>query len=232
MKLNVKRILLVDDEPDILEFLTYNLKARGYEVVTAVDGLEALQNLIPKPDLIILDIMMPNMDGYEVCAKIREDDEFIDTPIIFLTARSSEKDEIKALELGAADFIAKPISPNKFIARVKSNLREYEKSNITDSRTSIEIGPLKIDRLRYVVQLNNKEIIFPRREFELLFYLAGNPGKVHRREEILKNVWGSDVYVIDRTIDVHIRKIREKLGNESDCIETLKGVGYRFKEYV
>ncbi len=228
----MKRILLVDDEPDILEFLTYNLKAQGYEVITALDGVEALQKLIPKPDLIILDIMMPKMDGYEVCAKIRENDDYTDMPIVFLTARSSEKDEIKALELGAADFIAKPISPSKFIARVKANLRKYEKFENPDERTFIEIGPVKIDRLRYVAHLNGTEIIFPRKEFELLFYLAGNPGKVHKREDILKNVWGSDVFVIERTIDVHIRKIREKLGSDSDCIETLKGVGYRFKEYL
>jgi two-component system alkaline phosphatase synthesis response regulator PhoP len=227
----VKKILIVDDEPDILEFLKYSLEMNGFEVFTALNGIDALLSLSNKPDLIILDIMMPQIDGYEVCRRIRENPDFIDTPLIFLTARSSEKDEIRGLELGASDFISKPISTNKLIARVKSNLRRAEiLPSSRDERTVLEVGPLKVDRIKYNVVLNGEELAFPRKEFELLFYLAANPGRVHKRDEILKEVWGSDVYVVDRTIDVHIRKIREKLGDFADCIETLKGVGYRFKE--
>ncbi len=229
----VKKILLVDDEPDILEFLKYSLEMNGFEVITALNGVDALLSLSQKPDLIILDIMMPKMDGYEVCQRIRENPDFKQTPLMFLTARSSEKDEIKGLELGATDFISKPISTNKLIARVKTNLRKAEPSPVPkDQRTVIEIGPLKIDRIKYVTLLNGQEIVFPRKEFELLFYLAASPGKVHKREAILRDVWGADVYVVDRTIDVHVRKIREKLGDLADCIETLKGVGYRFKDFA
>jgi two-component system alkaline phosphatase synthesis response regulator PhoP len=230
---NVKKILIVDDEPDILEFLKYSLEMNGFAVFTALNGIDALLSLSNKPDLILLDIMMPQMDGYEVCRRIRENPDFKETPLIFLTARASEKDEIKGLELGASDFIAKPISTNKLIARVKSNLRRAEVlPSSRDERTVLEIGALKIDRIRYSVVLDGEEIAFPRKEFELLFFLAANPGKVHKRDEILKEVWGADVYVVDRTIDVHIRKIREKLGDFADYIETLKGVGYRFKESI
>ncbi|GBD88545.1 transcriptional regulatory protein YycF [bacterium BMS3Abin03] len=224
------KILLVDDEPDIVEFLKYNLEAENYEVIVGYDGLEALNKLSEKPDLIILDIMMPHFDGFEVYKKINDLEEYRHIPVIFLTAKSGEKDEIKGLELGASDYIQKPISPKKLIARVKSNLRK-----ITDDKPGmqhqkeIKIGPLYIDKVKFVVIVENVEIIFPRKEFELLFFLAGNPGRVYSRSELLQEVWGEDVFVVDRTIDVHIRKIREKLGKHSKLIETIKGVGYKFK---
>ncbi len=222
------KILLVDDEKDIVEFLEYNLNQEGFEVITAYDGTEALQKVTEKPDLIILDIMMPNIDGYEVCRRIRENNEYSDIPVIFLTAKGAEADEIKGLDLGASDFIKKPISPKKLVARVNSNLRRNNKEEKSNP-VIIETGPLHINRDRYVVKLDGSELIFPRKEFELLYFLANNPGKVFSRDALLKTVWGIDVYVVDRTVDVHIRKIREKLDKYSDLIETIKGVGYRFK---
>ncbi len=224
------KILLVDDEPDIVEFLQYNLKQEDFDVITAYDGKEALAKINEKPDLIILDIMMPVLDGYEVCKRIRATSGFEQTPIIFLTAKSGEVNEILGLELGASDYIQKPISPKKLVARVKSNLRKFEKSDEEKkSPAKIKIGPLLIDREEYVIHINGKETVFPRKEFELLYYLANNPGRVFSRDTLLKDVWGTDVYVVDRTVDVHIRKIREKLDKHSDLIETVKGVGYRFK---
>ncbi len=226
----MKKILLVDDEKDIVEFLQYNLKQEGFSVVAAYDGDEALEKLKEKPDLIILDIMMPKLNGYEVFKKIRTISGFGQTPIIFLTAKSGEMDEILGLELGANDYIQKPISPRKLIARVKSNLRNMEKIPSNNHEpVQVQIGPLKIDREKYVVVIDGNEKVFPRKEFEVLFYLAKNPGRVFTRELLLKDVWGTDVYVVDRTVDVHIRKIREKLDKYSDLIETVKGVGYRFK---
>lgn len=225
-----KRILLVDDEPDIIEFLEYNLIREGFEVISARDGVEALRKLSEKPDLIILDIMMPNMDGFEVCKKIRSKESLKNVPVIFLTAKSSEVDEITGLELGANDYVKKPISPKKLIARVNSNLRKLDTASSDGVEESkISVGPLVIDKEKYIVNLNGQEMVFPRKEFELLYFLAKNPGKVYSRESLLKEVWGIDIYVIDRTIDVHIRKIREKLGKFSDLIETVKGVGYKFK---
>ncbi len=224
------KILLVDDEKDIVEFLEYNLKQEGFEVITAYDGDEALKKLSEKPDLVLLDIMMPKLDGYEVCRRIRAKQEFATTPIVFLTAKSAEKDEILGLELGASDFIQKPISPKKLIARVKSNLRKTEASAANKTEPSkITIGPLVIDRHTYTVQVDGEERIFPRKEFEVLYFLANNPGRVFSRENLLKDIWGADVFVVDRTVDVHVRKIREKLENYSDLIETVKGVGYKFK---
>jgi len=224
------KILLVDDEKDIVEFLEYNLVQEGFDVITAYDGMEALKKLSEKPDLVILDIMMPQLNGYDVCKKIRSLPEFRQTPVIFLTAKSSEVDEIRGLEIGASDFIQKPISPKKLIARVNSNLRkEIKKSEEKSLPANIKIGSLYIDRNKYLVNIDGSAKIFPRKEFELLYYLANNPEKVFDRETLLKNVWGLDVYVGDRTIDVHIRKIREKLGKLADLIETVKGVGYKFK---
>jgi two-component system alkaline phosphatase synthesis response regulator PhoP len=220
------KILLADDEKDIIEFLKYNLEIEGFDVITAFDGDEALRKISLNPDLILLDIMMPKMDGFEVCRKIRATPGFERTPIIFLTARAGEIDEILGLELGANDYIKKPISPKKLIARVKSNLRNTK----TDPEPArISRGPLVIDKERYVVLVDNKECVFPRKEFEVLYYLANNPGKVFSRDVLLKDIWGTGVFVVDRTIDVHIRKIREKLGTHADLIETIKGVGYRFK---
>jgi two-component system, OmpR family, alkaline phosphatase synthesis response regulator PhoP len=222
------KILLVDDEKDIVEFLEYNLIQEGFEVITAYDGIEALQKLNNKPDLILLDIMMPNIDGYEVCKRIRENKAYSEIPVIFLTAKGAEADEIRGLELGASDFIKKPISPKKLIARVNSNLRKSAKDDKT-LPSIVKIGPLEIDREQYKVYIDDEETVFPRKEFELLYFLANNPSKVFSRDALLKTVWGIDVYVVDRTVDVHIRKIREKLNNYSDLIETIKGVGYRFK---
>lgn len=224
------KILLVDDEIDITEFLRYNLERENFEVITAHDGAEALSKLLENPDLIILDIMMPVMNGFEVCRRIRDIDRFRNTPVIFLTAKSSETDEIKGLELGANDFIKKPVSPKRLIARVKSNLRKIELPSEQGSDTAtIAAGPLLIDRNKYIVVVSGQERIFPRKEFEILFLLAKNPGRVFSREDLLKEIWGTDVLVVDRTVDVHIRKIREKLDNYYDLIETIKGVGYRFR---
>ena len=225
----MKKILLADDEKDIVEFLQYNLRQEGFDVIAAYDGLETLEKIKENPDLILLDIMMPKMDGYEVCKKIRATKGFEHTPIIFLTAKAGEVNEIKGLELGASDYIQKPISPRKLIARVKANLRSSGKDGGKKSPPRIKIGPLMIDKEKYEVTIDGKLKIFPRKEFEVLYYLANNPGRVFGREVLLKDVWGPEVYVVDRTVDVHIRKIREKLGDYSDLIETVKGVGYRFK---
>lgn len=226
----MKKILLVDDEPDIIEFVKYNLELEKFEVLSASNGSEALKLLDKKPDLIVLDIMMPVMDGYETCKRVRATKGFEQVPILFLTAKSSEMDEVLGLELGANDFIAKPVSIKKLIARVRSHLRNAAVVSENEEVVILESGPLKIDRLRYVVEIEGQEVVFPRKEFELIHYLVKHPGIVHSRETLLREVWGADVYVVDRTVDVHIRKIREKLKSFSDLIETIKGVGYRFKE--
>lgn len=223
------KILLVDDEPDIVEFLKYNLEQNGYDVIVGHDGLQALNKLSENPDLIILDIMMPHLNGYEVYQKIRENKNFGDVPIIFLTAKAGETDEIKGLELGASDFIQKPISPQKLIARIKLNLRKNKVDLTGKDKIKLEVGPLFIDKEKYVVNIDNVETVFPRKEFTLLFFLANNPDRVFSREELLKEFWGNNVYVVDRTVDVHIRKIREKLGEHAYLIDTIKGVGYKFK---
>ncbi|MDZ7626586.1 MAG: response regulator transcription factor [Ignavibacteriaceae bacterium] len=226
----MKKILLVDDEVDILEFLKYNLEQDNFEVLVSSNGKDALKKISHNPDLIVLDIMMPEMDGFELYQQIKSNKEYQDIPIIFLTAKSGETDEIKGLDLGASDYIQKPISPKKLIARIKSNLR---KSDQTEKKSkefkNLKIGALEIDVEKFEVKVDSKKKFFPRKEFQLLYFLAQNPGKVINRETLLKEVWGNDVFVIDRTIDVHIRKIREKLGKHSELIETIKGVGYRFK---
>ncbi len=183
------------------------------------------------PDLVVLDVMMPIMGGYEACEKIRAKEDYKNIPILFLTAKSSEQDEIYGLEIGADDFIAKPVSIKKLIARIKSNLRRSGVSSDDEKNKIIEVGPIKIDREKYVVYLNEEQLVFPRKEFEIISFLANRPGKVIPRERLLTSIWGENVFVVDRTIDVHIRKIREKLGECSKLIETVKGVGYRFKEY-
>ncbi|MBK6915327.1 MAG: response regulator transcription factor [Ignavibacteriales bacterium] len=228
--MDTKKILLVDDEKDIVEFLSYSLEQEGFDVICGFNGLDALKKLSEKPDLIVLDIMMPKLDGFEACKKIRGTKGFENTPIIFLTAKAGEANEIKGLEIGANDYIQKPISPKKLIARVKSNLRNVEQ--LTEKRklpSILKIGPLIIDRDKYIIYVNGELKIFPRKEFELLYFLAQNPGRVFGREILLKEVWGNDVFVVDRTVDVHIRKIREKLAHFDYLIETIKGVGYRFK---
>lgn len=225
-----KKILLVDDEKDIVEFLSYSLEQEGFNVVCGYNGYDALKNLSEKPDLIILDLMMPKLDGFETCKKIRETKGFENTPIIFLTAKTGEVSEIRALELGGNDYIQKPISPKKLTARVKSNLRIFEQLTEKKKPISIlKIGPLTIDKDKYIIRLDGELKIFPRKEFDLLYFLAQNPGRVFTRENLLKEVWGYDVYVVIRTIDVHVRKIREKLEKYDYLIETIKGVGYRFK---
>lgn len=226
----MQKILLVDDEPDIVEFLKYNLERENFEVLVSYNGKDALRKLSLRPDLIVLDIMMPEMDGFEVYREIKKSEEFNEIPIIFLTAKSGETDEIKGLDLGASDYIQKPISPKKLVARIKSNLRKVTASAQTKLLLKVvRIGSLVIDSEKFVVSIDGRQKFFPRKEFQLLHYLANNPGKVLTREMLLKEIWGNDVYVIDRTIDVHIRKIREKLGKHSELIETIKGVGYKFK---
>ena len=224
------KILLVDDEPDIVEFLKYNLERENFKVIKSYNGEEALNLLKEKPDLILLDIMMPGMSGYEVCKRIRENNQFKDIPIVFLTALSQENDEIKGLEAGGSDFIKKPISTPKLIARVKANLRHTRSSkSTTDEKRKLTFNKLIIDPETFKIFVNGQEKFFPKKEFILFHLLASQPGKVFTREEILKKVWGEDVMVIDRTIDVHIRKIREKLGSYSNSLVTIKGIGYKFQ---
>lgn len=234
MQIN-KTILVVDDERDLLDLIEYNLKKEGYDVLKAENGLEGIEMTQKhKPDLVLLDIMMPKMNGLETCKLIRSDDEIKHTPIIFLTAKSDEKTEVKGLNLGADDFLSKPISTTKLVTRIAAVLRRHdstsqETSNSLNSNENlVHVHDLIIDRERYLVFKDKQELQLPKREFELLFYLAQRKGKVLDRQTLLNDVWGSDIYVIDRTIDVHVRKIREKLGD--DYIETVKGVGYRFKD--
>lgn len=224
------KILLVDDEKDILEFISYNLIKEKYDVITATNGLEALEKLNENPDLIILDVMMPQLDGYETFKKIKENEKYKSIPIIFLTAKNNEKDEIFALNIGAEDFITKPISPQKIIARVKANLRKNELTS--NNQNFVQHEFIKIDKEKHLVFINDEEIFFPKKEFELLKLLLENKGKILTRKKILESVWGNEVFVVDRTIDVHIRKIREKLGDYSLYIETIKGIGYKFRESI
>jgi two-component system alkaline phosphatase synthesis response regulator PhoP len=220
---SVKKILIADDEPDILEIIQYNLQNEGYEVATARNGNEAIEQAKRfHPDLIILDIMMPGKNGIEVCNHLRLQPAFNDTLIIFLTALSDEGTEVKGLETGADDFITKPVSPKVLVSKVNALFRRVNK----EETGILQIGDLIIDREKYIVTYQGNDIILARKEFELLALLAGKPGKVFLRNEILNQVWGTEVIVGDRTIDVHIRKIRQKLN--LDCITTVKGVGYKF----
>jgi two-component system alkaline phosphatase synthesis response regulator PhoP len=219
-----RTILIADDEPDILEIISYNLSAEGYDVVTAKNGNEAVELAkIHKPDMIILDAMMPGKTGFEVCKILRILPVFENTIILFLTALNDDSMEIKGLETGGDDYITKPISPKVLISRVNAHFRR----SIKESGSVLQIGDLSIDREKYIVTSKNEEIILARKEFELLALLASKPAKVFLRNEILSKVWGTEVIVGDRTIDVHIRKIRQKLGD--DCITTVKGVGYKFQ---
>lgn len=220
-------ILVVDDEQDLLDLIEYNLKKQGFSVRTAEDGIEGIE-LARKytPDLILLDIMMPKMDGLEVLEVIRSDDNLKRIPVIFLTARGDEKTEVEGLNRGGDDYITKPISTVKLISRIKAVLRRVDETEEPANR--VEVHDLVIDKDRYIVTRGEEEFQLPRKEFELLFYLAGRKGKVMDRQTLLNQVWGDNIYVVDRTVDVHVRKIREKLGDE--YIETVKGVGYRFKE--
>lgn len=226
-----KRILVVDDERDIVDLITYNLSREGYDVVSAFNGHEALDRVAAGIDLVILDLMMPALDGFETCKRMKANPSTANIPIIFLTARSNEVDEVFGLELGADDYIQKPISTRRLIARVKTVFRRRDKQAEPQPDASIiRAGSIEINKSNYTVRMGEKEILLPKKEFELLSLLASNRGKVYSREMLLNNIWGSNVFVIDRTVDVHIRKIREKLGEEGMSIETVKGVGYRFRE--
>jgi two-component system, OmpR family, alkaline phosphatase synthesis response regulator PhoP len=220
-----QKVLVVDDEEPILELLKYNLEKQGYEVKTATNGQIAV-DVAKKflPDLVLLDIMMPKMDGVEACRHLRAMPELANTFIVFLTARAEEYSEIAAFDVGADDYILKPIKPRALMSRISALFRrESKKTNVS---TQITIGDLVIDRTSYTVKVKGKEINLPKKEFELLFFLAQNPNKVFNRDDLLQNIWGSDVYVLARTVDVHIRKVREKIGD--DYITTVKGVGYKF----
>ncbi|MEZ4960845.1 MAG: response regulator transcription factor [Saprospiraceae bacterium] len=223
------KILVVDDEPDILEILTYNLKKEGFHVTTANNGEEGLKKAEKeKPNLIILDIMMPQMDGVEVCRRLRDNKEFDKTLIAFLTAREEDYSHIAALDVGGDDYITKPIKPRVLMSRVKALLRRKGRIPEDESSSTItEVGDLTIDKEKVLVKRGDEEIELAKKEFELLNLLVSKPGKVFTREEIFNKVWGTDVIVGNRTIDVHIRKLREKLGD--DYIKTIKGIGYRFE---
>lgn len=221
----VQKVLIADDDPDIVEMLQYNLKKEGYEVLTASNGKEAIEKALAfQPNLILMDIMMPQMDGIEASRIIKETPETADTYIMFLTARSEEYSEIAAFDIGADDYIVKPIKPRALMSRIASVFRRENKKNKTEE--VVEINDLIIDRRSYTITQGNQVFEMPRKEFELLFFLAQNPERVYSREELLQKVWGSDVYVLARTVDVHIRKLREKLGE--GYIKTIKGVGYKF----
>ncbi|MBA4304056.1 MAG: DNA-binding response regulator [Sphingobacteriaceae bacterium] len=220
------KILAVDDEPDILEIIGYNLSKEGYEVLTASNGADAIRIAKEqRPDLIILDIMMPKMDGIETCRQIKEIDKLKNTFVVFLTAREEEFVEIMGFSAGADDYIAKPIKPRALLSRINAILRRSGgKEDAVQPK--IQINDLSIDRETYMVTKGNEQIVLAKKEFELLFLLASKPGKVFSRDLILEQIWGNDVVVINRTIDVHIRKLREKIGE--DYIQTVKGVGYKF----
>jgi len=226
MNVSKAKILVVDDEPDIRELIEYNLKKEGYEVFTAVNGREAIDQAIKHlPHLIILDIMMPVMDGIEACRLMRSMPEFKNTFMVFLTARSEEYSEISGFNVGADDYIAKPLKPRVIISRINAILRRKLENNEEDTNR-LEIADLVIDRDAFLVFRGDEKIVLAKKEFEVLYLLASKPGKVFNRDTILKNIWEDSVIVTHRTIDVHIRKLREKLG--SKYVATVKGVGYKF----
>ncbi len=226
MKKSEIKILCVDDEPDILEILKYNLSNEGYSVLTAADGKSAIEiayNI--SPSLIIMDVMMPNMDGIEACEKLRSDEKFNDTIIMFLTARGEDYSHVAAYDAGADDYVTKPVKPKLLVSKVKGLLRRLKKV-IAKDINEIVFDDIKIDREKYKVYISDNVLNLPRKEFELLYLLASKPDKVYKREKIMEAVWGSEVVVGDRTIDVHIRKLREKVGDK--YFKTVKGVGYKF----
>ena len=221
-----KKILIVDDEPDILEFLQYNLRKEGYQVVTAPDGQQAIYTAEKeKPHLILLDIMMPEMDGVEACRQLRARKEFDDTPIAFLTARDEDFSQIAALDVGGDDYITKPIKPRVLVSRINALLRRSGRVT-EEENTAITLNDLTINREKVLVFKGDQTIELPRKEFEILWLLASKPGRVFTREEIFDKIWGNDVIVGNRTIDVHIRKLREHIGES--YIKTMKGIGYKF----
>ena len=225
MKKKDIKILLVDDEPDVIEIIRYNLDQEGYKLYTASNGKEAVEKAKKKlPHLIIMDVMMPKMDGIEACEQLRNDIRFNDTIIMFLTARGEDYSYVAAFDAGADDYVTKPIKPKVIVSKVKALLRRLKKEEQTQDK--IQIGKLIIDREQYEVTHMDKSFSMPRKEFELLYLLASNPDKVVKRDKIMEMVWGSEVVVGDRTIDVHIRKLREKVGDK--YFKTVKGVGYKF----
>ncbi|MBB6324525.1 two-component system alkaline phosphatase synthesis response regulator PhoP [Algoriphagus iocasae] len=219
------KVLVVDDEPDIVEILKYNLQKEGYEVATAEDGIKAVK-VASKfvPDVILLDIMMPGQDGVETCLQIRQIPELKNAFVIFLTARMEEYSEVAAFDVGADDYITKPIKPRALMSRIAALFRRESKKE--QEQIQIKIKDLTIDRGSYTIDKSGKTITLPKKEFELLYFLAKNPNMVFSRDELLQNIWGADVFVLARTVDVHIRKVREKIGE--DYITTVKGVGYKF----
>jgi two-component system alkaline phosphatase synthesis response regulator PhoP len=220
-----QKVLLVDDEPDILELLKYHLQREGYAVHTAANGRQALQVArVIRPDLIILDIMMPDTDGVQVCAALRQDPEFARTMIAFLTARGEDYSQIAGFDAGADDYITKPVRPNVFVSKVRALLKRHTPDRPTEGILSA--NGVCVDLERVMVQVDGREMQLPKKEFELLALLIGKPGKVFKREEIYARVWGHDLFVGERTIDVHIRKLREKIGDER--IKTIKGIGYKY----
>jgi|TARA_B110000116_G_scaffold264291_1_gene271934 two-component system alkaline phosphatase synthesis response regulator PhoP len=222
-----KKILLVDDESDILDFLSYNLKSIGYDVRVANNGEEGVKTALEfKPDLILLDMMMPEMDGIETCEKIREVDELKSVVIAFLTARGEDYSQIAGFNAGADDYILKPIKPKVLMSRVKALLKRGGLDNAGVSRSVIKEGRIEIDTKKHTVKFEDVEIVLPKKEFKLLSLLCSEPGVVHTREEIMDKIWGAEIVVGDRTIDVHIRKLREKL--DENLISTIKGVGYKY----
>lgn len=224
---SLQKILVVDDEESILELLKYNLEKQGYDVRTAENGQVGV-DIAKKfhPDLVLLDIMMPKMDGVEACRLLRANPDLQNTFIVFLTARAEEYSEIAAFDVGADDYILKPIKPRALMSRISALFRRESKKKSPTAQ--ITIGDLIIDRTSYTIKIKGKEATLPKKEFELLFFLAQNPNKVFSRDDLLQNIWGSDVYVLARTVDVHIRKVREKIGD--DYITTVKGVGYKFNQ--
>ena len=224
----MKNILIVDDEPDIREILRYNLEKEGFSITEAVDGNDALDKVSKDLDLAILDIMMPGKDGYEVCRKIREQGNTL--PIVFLTAMDRELDEVRGLEVGGDDYVRKPFSPKMLIARINAIFRRIDQIN--SKGTSICFGELEINTSTYIAQLNEEELHLPRKEFELLAFFMSQPNIIFRRGDLLSGIWEEDVFVVDRTIDVHINRIRSKLGPYKNWIETVKGIGYRFRPKI
>lgn len=224
MKKKEIRILLVDDDPDVIEIIRFNLDHEGYSISTASDGKKAIEEAIKKtPHLIIMDLMMPNMDGIEACGLMREDPRFNETIIMFLTARGEDFSHLAAFDAGADDYVTKPVKPRVLVSKVKALLRRLKDED--DKVTKLQIGKLVVDRDEYQVTFDAQVFSLPRKEFELLFLLASKPGKAIKREKIMEIVWGSEVVVGDRTIDVHVRKLREKIGDK--CIKTIKGIGYK-----
>ncbi|MDA8948121.1 response regulator transcription factor [Flavobacteriaceae bacterium] len=226
MKKGDIKILLVDDEPDILEIIRFNLDKEGYQIKTASNGIKAIE-VAEKflPNLIILDVMMPDLDGIETCERLRQDKRFQETIIMFLTARGEDYSHVAAFDAGADDYVAKPVKTKVLVSKIKGLLRRFKEKD-TSTTSQLEFKNLTIDREAYKVIVKGKDLTMPRKEFELLYLLASKPGKVFKREKIMDKVWGSDVVVGDRTIDVHIRKLREKIGE--NFFKTIKGVGYKF----